>query len=549
MSEGRRYSFEDAMNRRARELEDALELPQQAVRGNGGARAADTGRAPAEPASGLHWVRAEHQEPPAPTPKTAADTTMREEPQAGEPADRRAAESDAVEWVVAEARDRIRQLAQSATRRIEDREAASHGELRATAAQVREHSELLDRLTHLHATTTAQIEEVRALVVELRDAQEQQPDVAAETERQVAIALESLAPGAGATTLGSTPDRRGVDHEGRVDGIDTAADEHFAAAQRALEERLADLEAEVADSHPGALAAPRIDEFEAALAAAADGFEAKLHAAAEAHTRQLEQAGVVTRNQLLDALSQAENRLAQAGDARATDLDEMIAAARTTIERAANSRVESLESTAVELRDGIEELERDIAAALTKTGEEQSSALDQAARDWLKRMENGSGPGRKFSSKLKRRGATAAVVAIAAALGGTMFLRNGSSDRPSVASANAPTHRAAPAKKAGGTSGDPSQVGQVADALSRIDWPSTTMAPLSWRAPSTGTGSAPTSPGATGGAPATGAAPAGGGSPAAPAPTQPPPRTSPPPSQPPPPTLLPPITVPLGGLG
>src|SRR5262249_56013172 len=124
--------------------------------------------------------------------------------------------------------------------------------------------------------------------------------------------------------------------------------------------------------------------------------------------------------------------------------EEMLAAARTTIERAANSRVESLETTAVELRDGIEELERDIAAALTKTGEEQSAALDQAARDWLKRMENGSGPGRKFSSKLKRRGATAAVVAIAAALGGTMFLPNAGSDPPRLPRPNAPPHPPAP---------------------------------------------------------------------------------------------------------
>ncbi|HMF04059.1 MAG TPA: hypothetical protein VKH17_04535 [Acidimicrobiia bacterium] len=549
MAEGRRYSFEDARNRRARELEEALEDPPQVVRGNGGPRSAGLGRTAAEPASDLHWVRADHRERPTRAQDTApaTDTTT---PEPAEAVDLRAVESEAIERVVAEARERIAQTAEAETRRIEERAAASHDEVRAAVGQLREHSELLDELTRLHATTTAQIEEVRALVVGVRDAQEQQPDLAAEAERQVAMVLEGLAPVAGGATLGSTPDRRGLDHEGRVVGIDTAADEHFGAAQRALEERLADLEAEVAESHPGAHAVPRIEEFEAALAAAADGFEAKLHAAADAHTRQLEQAGLVTKNQLLDALAQAETRLAQAGDARATDLDEMIAAARTTIERAANSRVESLETTAVELRDGIEELERDIATALTKTGEEQSAALDQAARDWLKRMENGSGPGRKFSSKLKRRGATAAVVAIAAALGGTLFLRNGGSDRPSVASANPPAHHAAPAKKAGGTSGDPSQVGQVADALSRIDWPSTTMAPLSWRAPSTGTGTAPTSPGTTGGAPATGAAPAGGGSaPAAPAPTQPPPRTSPPPSQPPPPTLLPPITVPLGGLG
>jgi hypothetical protein len=205
--------------------------------------------------------------------------------------------------------------------------------------------------------------------------------------------------------------------------------------------------------------------------------------------------------------------------------------------------------------DGIEDLQRHIAAALEETGEAQSAALDQAAKDWLERMEK---DGRKNGSKLRRRaapGATAVVLAIAAALGGTMFLRSGGSDRPSVASANPPAHRAAPPKSV--PTGDASQVSQVADALSNISWPSTTMAPLSWRAPGTSSASAPGGAATTGTSSANGAeAPASGGggggqaAPAQPAPTQLPP-TSPPSTQPPPPTLLPPITLPsgLGSIG
>jgi hypothetical protein len=363
------------------------------------------------------------------------------------------------------------------------------------------------------------------------------------------MVVHGLAPGSDGATRGSTPDLRGLDHEGRVVGDETMADDRLAdidryverseAAQRALEERLADLEAEVAESPRASNG--HLAQFEAALAAAADGFETKLRAAAEEHTRHLEHAGTVTKTQLLDALAQAENRLAQAGQARATELGEMLAAARTTIERAGNGRVESLESTAVELREGIEDLQQDIAAALTQTGEEQSAALDKAARDWLKRMQNGGAD--KWNARLRRRaapGAAAVVFAVMAALGGTMFLRGGGSDRPSIASADSPSGRAAPAEDA--STGDASQLGQVADALAQMNWPTTTT-PLSWRAPPTAPGTAPAGAPATG--PSTSAPAPGGGQPTPPpqpAPTQPRP-TSPPPTQPPPPTLLPPITL------
>jgi hypothetical protein len=110
-----------------------------------------------------------------------------------------------------------------------------------------------------------------------------------------------LAPGADAPACTSTPDLRGLDHQGRPVGVNQPfGDLHgyvqrSEAAQRAIERRLADLEEEVAESAQaldGQLAvaelqqpALRIEEFEAALAAVADGFEAQLRAAADEHAR------------------------------------------------------------------------------------------------------------------------------------------------------------------------------------------------------------------------------------------------------------------------
>ena len=457
-------------------------------------------------------------------------------------------------------------------RRAADEEAAAFDKVagkRVAELQdaVRDHSELLEELTRVHTSTAEQLEEARSLIGELHQAaQERQADLDAESARQVAMLVQGIAPGGDVGPPASTPDLRGLDHDGRPVGIETLADERFAdldgyvvrseAAQRALEERLADLEDEVAESAEALEArvsstdpSARVstEQLEQALAASASRFEAKLRAAADEHARKLEAAGVVTKNQLLEALARAEDGLTQAAEARATELGEMIAAARTTIERAANSRVESLESTAVELRDGIEELHSDIAAALTQSGEAQTAALDRAATDWLKRMDkNGAKIGRR---RRTAPGAAAVVLAIAAALGGTMFFRSGGSDRPSVARAESPSARTAASTTS--TPEDASQVGDVAAALSSISWPSAT-APLGWRAPATGSppgtnGSASSNRAGTGnGAAAPGGGGGGGGGqaapPATPAPTQPPPQT-----QPPPPTLLPPITLPLVG--
>src|SRR5262245_4834070 len=615
MAEGRRYSFEDARNRRARELEDAFEQQREVFR-SGGQVAAIAGSG-AGRSSEVHWASAEQRgrfaahaaeqtaEGEAATREQRAAMNDATRTEASEMSNLRVTESEAVEHVMTAARERIKQTAAAEARRIAERVAASHDEMRIAAEQeaaafeeatharlveaeealraqatqtqhdvrraadekaaafdqvagkrvvelqdvVSEHSELLDELTRLHATTAEQIEEVRSLVVELHEAQERRSDPEPTAIPPVRMVVQGLAPGSDGAMVGSTPDLRGLDHEGRVVGDDVTANGRLAdldryverseASRRAIEERLADLEAEVAESVTAASGSaagppPGMEEF-----------EARLRAVADENTRRLEEAGLVTKNQLVDALAHAQDRLAQSADGRASDLSEMIAAARTTIERTANSRVESLESTAVELRDGIEELERDIAAALAKTGEEQSAALDQAARDWLERMKNGDAG--KWSGRLRRRagpGTAAVVCAVVAALGGTMLVRGGGSDRSSVANANPPARRAAPARDA--ATGNTSRVGQVADALAGMDWPTTT-APLSWRAPPTTPAPAPATPPATATGPPTGGAaapPTGGGQPAPPArpAPQPPPQTSPP-SQPPPPTLIPPITL------
>lgn len=638
MREGRRYSFEDAGARRARELEGELDLPRQVIKSDGRQQIADVQRvssearngldhAAAEPTPGIHWGAAQEREEldkAASERSSELERTGEQQQSALDPAFKAKAsefggivsgQTDAIERASTDAREKVKQAAAAEARRIDDQVAASHNAMRKAATKetaafeeslrarlieiedalraqatqtradvrraadeeaatfdkvagkrvaelqdaVRDHSQLLEEFTLIHASTAEQLEEARSLITVLHQAaQERQAALDAESASQVA-----MAPGGDAGHPASTPDLRGLDHEGRPVGIESLADERFAeldgyvarseAAQRALEERLADLEDEVAESAEALearvpstepSAGVSTEQLERAFAASASRFEAKLRAAADEHARKLEAAGVVTKNQLLEALARAEDGLAQAAEARATELGGMIAAARTTIERAANSRVESLESTAVELRDGIEELHRDIAAALTQSGEAQTAALDRAAGKWLKRMDkNGAKIGRR---RRTAPGAAAVVLAIAAALGGAMFFRSGGPDRPSVARADSPSPRTAASTTS--TPEDASQVGDVADALSSSSWPSAT-APFGWRAPATGSqpGTNGTATSTSNGAgTATGAAaPGGGGADQAAPPATPAPTTQPPPqTQPPPPTLLPPITLP-----
>jgi len=73
VAEGRRYSFDDAKARRARELEDELSVQRQVIKGEGRQQVADIQRvatearngldhAVAERTNGIHWGAAEEWE-------------------------------------------------------------------------------------------------------------------------------------------------------------------------------------------------------------------------------------------------------------------------------------------------------------------------------------------------------------------------------------------------------------------------------------------------------------------------------------------------------
>src|SRR5215218_2824355 len=336
MAEGRRYSFEDAMARRARELEEALELQRQVIQTEGQQQIADIQRVSTEARAGLdhaaaerttetHWVASEHREE---LDKTASERSAELErtgeqqktaltaavkAKATELGSIATGQTEAIEKASMDAREKVKHTAAAEARRIDERVAASHDAMRKAAAKetmafesslrerlveledalraqatqmrydmrraadeeatafdkvagqrvaelqdaVRDHSELLEELTRIHASTTEQLEEARSLIGELHQgAQERHSDLDAETA-EVRMLVQGIAPGDGGQ-LASTPDLRGLDHEGRLVGVETLADERFAdlngyverneAAQRALEQRIADLEDEVAES-------------------------------------------------------------------------------------------------------------------------------------------------------------------------------------------------------------------------------------------------------------------------------------------------------------
>jgi hypothetical protein len=319
MTEGRRYTFDDAMARRAGELEDQLARQRQVIRGEARQQIADNQRvgteawngldhAAAERTNGILWDATEVWEE---IDKTASELsadlerTGKQQKIALEAAMRAKAteldgiasgQAEAIERASADARETVKQAAAEA-RRIDERVAASHDAMRKTATKataafeeslrarlveledalrdqatktrsdmrraadeqtaafdeiagkrvaelqdtVRQHSGLVEEFTHLHASTAKQLELARSLIHDLQhDAQARHADLAA-----------TSAPA-------STPDLRGLDHEGRPVGIETAADVRFAelnryverseAVQRAMEERVADLEAQVAES-------------------------------------------------------------------------------------------------------------------------------------------------------------------------------------------------------------------------------------------------------------------------------------------------------------
>jgi hypothetical protein len=282
-------------------------------------------------------------------------------------------------------------------------------------------------------------------------------------------------------------------------------------------------------------------EIEDVLAASASQYEERLRAVADEERRSLEAAGSVTKDDLLHALRRAEDDLEQAVKAQETELGQMIAAARATLEQLSSSHIDQLDMTAGALRIGIEELQRDIEAALKKSGDLQADELNRAAAAWLRKINKvGKKRGR---SGLRRTGpsATAVMLAIAAAFGGTMLFRGGGGGGGGGSSNVA----AATTESTGAASPvAPSPTVTPPDAGANQD-PSA----IHWTAPQSGSqralGSSPAG-GAPSGPAAGSTAPAEPGSPPpdSPTPESPPPSSSPPPSDGGPLDGLPPVLAP-----
>jgi uncharacterized protein YmfQ (DUF2313 family) len=270
----------------------------------------------------------------------------------------------------------------------------------------------------------------------------------------------------------------------------------------------------------------RAKEFEEALAAAASGHEAHLRAVADEEKRALQETAAVGKRELLDSLARAEAGLGQAVGGKDTDLGEMISAARTMFEQLSARQIEEMDMTAGALRIGIEELHRDIETALKKSGDKQVAELNRAASAWLGRL-NRVGKKRRRPG-FRKTGPAAVMLAIAAAFGGTMFVRAGGGDggRSNVAEATTQTSRAS---TSGGSEYAPS-VSPPPDAGAAPGDPST----IHWTAPGGGSQARPTGSSSTGGAGAQGAPSPEGAAPGQPGSPSSPPPSSPPPSNPPP---------------
>jgi hypothetical protein len=312
-------------------------------------------------------------------------------------------------------------------------------------------------------------------------------------------------------------DRRG-DVDGTVETRIRALTQQVERTEAELQRRIAELHAHGTDARLDQAVAAATAEFDAVVTARTRHFEAsaaKVRAAAK--------------DDIVGELRRVEAALAEARTTQTAELGEMVSAARSLFEQVATSRIEGMESIAGSLRAGIEELHSDIASALQETGEAQSAALDRAATSWLTRIERA---GRKRGRTGWRHGraapsATAVILAIAAAVGGTLMVRGGGNDRSSVADASAPRRaRPATAAEASPTTTAP----PATDAQPQPDG-------IHWTAPGQPQTQQPPASGAPA-SPTASRAPSGTAGPASPSPqspsSQPAPEPQPPPQEQPP---------------
>jgi hypothetical protein len=452
------------------------------------------------------------------------------------------------------------------SRRLEEQAAATGDDVRRVAAEqanafnelagkraaelqavVRNQTELLGEFKRLQGSTTDHLDEVRVLATDLKEeTQDRLAELDAAGKRQIFAIADSVTAAAEELREASTSEvqrieERATAFEEQVDarvaefrhlgaqlsGLEGSPaglqelDRHLESRWREIEalidERLAELHTQDVDGRLEQAVASATAEFDAVVTARTRHFEASA-----------EDVRTAARDDIVSELKRAEAALAHAKTTQTAELGEMISAARAMFEQVASSRIEGIESIAAELRGGLEQLHDDITAALQESGEAQSAALDRAAMSWLARIDRaGRKRGRTGWRGRTAPSATAVILAIAAAVGGTLMVRGGGNDRSNVADASAP-RRSGPAAAA-----------NVSTTTSTL--PATDAQPqpdaIHWTAPGQPQpqqqGQAP---GGGGAQPATGAPGSGlaAASPAAPQPQQQSPPTSPAPPAPPP---------------
>ncbi len=143
-----------------------------------------------------------------------------------------------------------------------------------------------------------------------------------------------------------------------------------------------------------------------------------------------------------DSIRQNLRQLEREVDAKRQALGRRARDRSAGLERVSAGQLQALQdSTAYKTAEirAIENLRHDIAAALEESADRQRAALDRVATLWLGRIE-------KAGRKTRRAGSwrrttppvTAVVFAIAAAIGGTMLLRDGEQERSRATPASAP---------------------------------------------------------------------------------------------------------------
>jgi hypothetical protein len=224
--------------------------------------------------------------------------------------------------------------------------------------------------------------------------------------------------------------------------------ERLESAEHAIEDRIAQFDAHTANvsqmlERRAARVTQAAEEGAQGLEEAVARATSELDAAAAARTRDFEETAVATgaavRDDLCQELARAQAQLVEAMDGRSSELEAMIVAARTSLEQVADNQVAELDRAGAALRGGIEQLRHDITAALEESADRQRAALDRAGALWLGRLEKAGRKTRRAGSWRRTTPPVAAVVfAIAAAIGGTMLLRDDGQERSRATPASEP---------------------------------------------------------------------------------------------------------------